>query len=609
MTKTDVKTSALEHLAGGLKRNALLLLLTLLSVMTVSCTTDAERQTACRNFTADKEIQNLIASGRRGAEPCPCIEQKIILDNTFEKTENCYRQWFFQEGAKQMCCYSETGNLITGGSAAGYLLLETKEEVIEKAYIDCCGNDSTIYEQSCQSFHEINPPDNCSAYLPPSTVTSSGDPRIKTIDGNSYDFNGHGEYVFLTDNTTFEIQARTGYVVKGNKESTMFTAFAFSDKQNGEQIELHYDKDANDILFYRNGTYNEISITQFDEQEESLTTAGYLSVSWTDEMLTWTPSAHNDIKRIIIPQDDIWKPDISLRNSFNSFKGLGSSYFNAWVQDSGVVQWEPFQVLKSTCSVDITYFPYDSQSCTMKFIAWSYTETEINFLQESSGIEKTDYSESSTWNLVSSSAKVDNSQTPTIVYTLKLHRKPLFYVLNMIIPVIFLSVLNIFTFALPVKSGERASFSVTLFLSISVFLTIIASEFPTNSDALSYLALYLILMTSVSTIFVLVSVLQLRLVNREEGKEIVGRFYKMLHRAVQVLSCKKYNGCTGKVQDSKRVDAEDSAEPQGSEELEEEVTWPGVVDAIDFLCFWLGSFVIFIVTMTIMLLLTNNPQR
>ncbi|XP_053388060.1 mucin-like protein [Mercenaria mercenaria] len=252
------KTNEFRRIEKGIIRKAVLLIFVLLLCEVEGRDNDGERQNSCRTVTADKDIQNLIASGRRVAEPCPCIEQKIMLDNTFEKTENCYRQWFFQEGAKQMCCYSENGNLITGGSAAGYLLLETKEEVIEKAHQDCCGNDSTIYEESCQSFNEINPPDNCSAYLPPSTVISSGDPRIETIDGNSYDFNGHGEYVFLTDNTNFEIQSRTGYVVKGNNDSTIFTAFALSDKKHDEQIELHYDRGANDIRFYRNGKYNEI---------------------------------------------------------------------------------------------------------------------------------------------------------------------------------------------------------------------------------------------------------------------------------------------------------------------------------------------------------------
>ncbi|XP_053389047.1 mucin-like protein [Mercenaria mercenaria] len=253
------RTNEFRRIENGITRMAVLMISVLLLCEVEGRDNDAERQTECRKFTADKEIQNLIASGRRAAEPCPCIEQKIILDKTFEKTVHCYRQWFFQEGAKQMCCYSENGNLITKGSSAGYLLLESREEVIGRAHKDCCGNDSTTYKHSCQSFYEINSPDNCSTYHPPSAVTSSGDPRIEAIDGNNYyDFNGHGEYVFLTDNTNFEIQARTGYVVKGNNDSTMFTAFALSDKQNGEQIELHYDRGANDIRFYRNGKYNAI---------------------------------------------------------------------------------------------------------------------------------------------------------------------------------------------------------------------------------------------------------------------------------------------------------------------------------------------------------------
>ncbi|XP_060554184.1 neuronal acetylcholine receptor subunit alpha-5-like [Ruditapes philippinarum] len=355
-------------------------------------------------------------------------------------------------------------------------------------------------------------------------------------------------------------------------------------------------------------TFQISAITQFDEQEESLTTAGYLSVEWVDEMLAWATADHNGISRLIVPQDDIWKPDISLRNSFSSFKGLGSSYFNAWIISNGDVQWEPFQIFKSTCSVDITFFPYDSQTCEMKFIAWSYSKNEVKFFL-SSGIMKTDYSESATWEIAKMSSKASNEDTPTIIFTLKLNRKPLFYVLNMIVPVILLSFMNIFTFALPVKSGERASYAVTLFLSISVFLTIIASEFPKNSDNLSILALYLILMTSVSTIFVLVSVLQIRLVNRDEENMVIGTFYKLLLRLVNVLICNKCNGRKKKVDAiGESKDTDNSGIPDQSE-AEAEVTWLDVVHAMDFLCFWIGSFVIFVVTLTIMLLLLNNPQR
>ena len=36
-----------------------------------------------------------------------------------------------------------------------------------------------------------------------------------------------------------------------------------------------------------------------------------------------------------------------------------------------------FQVFQSTCSVDITYFPFDVQECKLKFVAWSYSKFEV----------------------------------------------------------------------------------------------------------------------------------------------------------------------------------------------------------------------------------------
>ncbi|XP_060590443.1 sushi domain-containing protein 2-like, partial [Ruditapes philippinarum] len=215
-----------------------------------------EDKLSCQGFAADIVIRDLISSGHATAEPCPCIEQIIAIDETFEKVNNCYNQWFFTDGIKQMCCYSENGQLLIDGPGAGYLLLESNEGYIERAHDMCCGNGSDAFKESCESFYQINKPDDCSTYVPPVVSMSSGDPVIQTIDGGKYDFNGHGEYVFLTDGKNFEIQARTEYVVKGNKDSTYFSAFALLDKTSDEQIELHYDREADDIRYFRNGSYN-----------------------------------------------------------------------------------------------------------------------------------------------------------------------------------------------------------------------------------------------------------------------------------------------------------------------------------------------------------------
>lgn len=38
----------------------------------------------------------------------------------------------------------------------------------------------------------------------------------------------------------------------------------------------------------------------------------------------------------------------------------------------GSVFWPPPAQLRSTCKVDVTYFPFDRQHCALKFGSWSY---------------------------------------------------------------------------------------------------------------------------------------------------------------------------------------------------------------------------------------------
>ena len=37
-----------------------------------------------------------------------------------------------------------------------------------------------------------------------------------------------------------------------------------------------------------------------------------------------------------------------------------------------------FQMFQSSCSIDIKYFPFDVQTCQLKFVAWSYSKAEVS---------------------------------------------------------------------------------------------------------------------------------------------------------------------------------------------------------------------------------------
>ena len=42
------------------------------------------------------------------------------------------------------------------------------------------------------------------------------------------------------------------------------------------------------------------------------------------------------------------------------------------VTDSGSCTYIPPGIFKSTCQIDITWFPFDDQNCDMKFGSWTY---------------------------------------------------------------------------------------------------------------------------------------------------------------------------------------------------------------------------------------------
>lgn len=44
----------------------------------------------------------------------------------------------------------------------------------------------------------------------------------------------------------------------------------------------------------------------------------------------------------------------------------------AILHSSGKVQWKPPAIYKSFCEIDVEYFPFDEQTCFMKFGSWTY---------------------------------------------------------------------------------------------------------------------------------------------------------------------------------------------------------------------------------------------
>ncbi|XP_021351922.1 acetylcholine receptor subunit alpha-type unc-38-like [Mizuhopecten yessoensis] len=341
---------------------------------------------------------------------------------------------------------------------------------------------------------------------------------------------------------------------------------------------------------------NLVGITDIDEVQEKMSSTAFLELYWINDYINWDPSADNDTEVIYVPQKNIWKPDIALENGFTKLKELGDDFLLTTIYAEGLVNWRPYEVFETKCSINIQYFPFDKQTCDIKFGVWTSPLSDVDVELGSKGILLDEYQTNGEWDLLTTSAKSSESQQEgaIVTFSITVKRKPQYILYNVVLPIIMLSLLSVFVFALPVDSGEKMGYIMTLYLAFAVFLTIVSASLPVSSS-MSLLSLYLILLLSLGTAIVMITTLELRLHYRDTEVPMLA---KMIVRLSKALRCHKSNK---KVQDLSKIEAtvSNGKGKMGKSPLEDqaklspvkpfvelELTWPDVTSAIDFFCFW-----------------------
>lgn len=162
---------------------------------------------------------------------------------------------------------------------------------------------------------------------------------------------------------------------------------------------------------------------------------------------------------------------------------------NVVLRYDGQITWDSPAITKSSCVVDVSYFPFDNQQCNLTFGSWTYNGNQIDIDMGMDSGDLSDFVENVEWEVHGMPAAKNvitygccSDPYPDITYTLLLKRRSSFYIFNLLIPCVMISFLAPLGFFLPADSGEKVSLGVTVLLALTVFQLMVAESMPPSES-------------------------------------------------------------------------------------------------------------------------------
>ncbi|XP_043470532.1 acetylcholine receptor subunit alpha-like [Leptopilina heterotoma] len=259
-------------------------------------------------------------------------------------------------------------------------------------------------------------------------------------------------------------------------------------------------------------------------KNQIMTTNLWVEQSWYDYKLKWDPKEYGGVEMLHVPSDHIWRPDIVLYNNADgNFEVTLAT--KATLNYTGRVEWKPPAIYKSSCEIDVEYFPFDEQTCVMKFGSWTYDGFQVDLRHNDEirgsnvvdiGVDLSEFYPSVEWDILEVPA-VRNEKFYTccdepyldITFNITMRRKTLFYTVNLIIPCMGISFLTVLVFYLPSDSGEKVSLSISILLSLTVFFLLLAEIIPPTSLVVPLLGKFVLFTMILDTFSICVTVVVL----------------------------------------------------------------------------------------------------
>jgi hypothetical protein len=337
--------------------------------------------------------------------------------------------------------------------------------------------------------------------------------------------------------------------------------------------------------------------------------------------MQWDSGKYGGLTEITVSRDDVWVPELILSSPSDKEISLGSSTDRIRFSEDGTAVWMAAGLIKSKCSVNSRNYPFDTQSCSTTYTSLGYKNYEVNLNIGFSTLQFDVYSPNALWDVVGSEAKsfpLGRGGNSELHFTIKIKRKPRLVIVNVVLPMLMLTLLNVFVFFLVPESGERIGYCITTLLAIAVYMTIVSGMLPQTAEPVPIISYKLMVDMMESVCIMVVTILNMRLSNKD-GNQPVPHCLQAMYRCLSSSRCRKeivHPEKTSIIKVKSASLTNESINKLEKEQMESEkvfgdnqdpITWKEIsfmVDIIAFVTFTLVSFLSF----TIFIVMTKQSE-
>uniref|UniRef100_A0A671XEI2 Uncharacterized protein n=1 Tax=Sparus aurata TaxID=8175 RepID=A0A671XEI2_SPAAU len=269
------------------------------------------------------------------------------------------------------------------------------------------------------------------------------------------------------------------------------------------------------------------AILDVREKDQQLIPYVWIDMWWKNEFLTWDPNDFCNITRISLPNELLWKPDITIEEMTEKDRAPPNPFLV--IRNDGEIEITDDQVLVSACRMRVYKFPFDIQTCNLSFKSVVHTDKEIQLVGHlnSSEIVKRTHKlmhNQYEWLFVdmtvhSKNINVFDFHQSEIIYTISIKRRAGLYIINFMLPILFFVGLDLASFMISDSSGEKLGFKVTVLLAVTVMQLILNDILPSSSNRIPLIASYCIGIFGLMMLSLLETVLVMFLLHKDTKEE------------------------------------------------------------------------------------------